>query len=183
MKRVMTVAIVLLLCLMVALPVTADVAGARSPQKDIVVEKAVLNEQDVLPCVVVTTVQQAEKKTTDISQEDRDALVEAYKALSDGSVALPIKGEYAVREIVDIGFKNEGCLAQADHGNKAEVLKQAGVTLTLDLNLGIEAGDKICVMTYIDGVWAEIESAENNGDGTITCVFAGLCPVAIAVVG
>lgn len=183
MKRVVTVAIVLLLCLMVALPVAADVAGANSPEIKIEIKQADMNGLALEDCVEITTVQQAEEKSTDITQEERDALLNVYNALVDGTASLPIEGEYAVREIVDISFKNEACRALEEHGHKDEVLKQPDVVLSIDLDLGIEEGEKICVMTFIDNKWEEIESAENNGDGTITCVFEDLCPVAIAVIG
>lgn len=184
MKKILTVAVVLLLCVMIALPVGADVTAAPSPQQlDPEIKEANLNGLVLEDCVVITTVQQAEEKSTDITQEERDALLTAYNALVDGTESLPIEGEYAVREIVDIGFKKSGCRDLEDHGKKDDVLKQEDVILTIDFNMGIEADAEVCVMTYIDGEWAEIKSAVNNGDGTVTCEFEDLCPVAFAVIG
>ena len=184
MKKILTAAVALLLCVMIALPVGAGVTAVSSPALEATeIKKATLNGMALEDCVVITTVQQAEDKATDITQEERDALLAAYNALVDGSASLPIEGEYAVREIVDISFKKSDCRDREDHGKKDEVLKQEGVTLVVDLNMGIEAGAKLCVMTYIGGEWKEIVSTVNNGDGTVTCEFEDLCPVAIAVLG
>lgn len=183
MKKILTAAIVLLLCVMIALPAGADGTGAPSPLLETEIKKADLNGLELDGCVIITTIQQAEEKATDITQEERDTLLTVYEALVDGTESLPIDGEYAVREIVDISFKKAACRDLEDHGHKDEVLKQELVTLTLDLDMDIEADAEVCVMTYIDGQWAEIESAVNNGDGTVTCEFEDLCPVAIAVLG
>lgn len=194
MKKILTAAIVLALCLMIAVPVaSANGTAVNSPfftgitiggiEMDFAaLPGSGLDEEQLkqLPtCVEITTVEQAEEKSTDITQEERDALLQAYADLEAGKVTLA-QG-FVVRELVDISFKQEACRALESHGNKAEVLKQEGVTLSLKLDLGIGAEEKICVMTLIDGVWNEIVSAENNGDGTVTCVFDDLCPVAFLV--
>lgn len=183
MKKILALAAVVLLCAAVVLPAGADVTAAPSPELKLEVKKAALNELALDDCIVITTVQEAEEKSTDISQEERDTLLAVYNALVEGTESLPIEGEYTVREIVDVSFKLNGCRNQESHGNKEALLAQEDVVLTLDLDVGIEPEAKICVMTYIDGVWKEIVSAENNGDGTITCEFAALCPVAFAVIG
>lgn len=184
MKKLLTVAAVLLLvCAMAALPVGADVTAAPSPLLEPKIEKADLNGLALEACIEITTVQQAEEKCTDISQEERDVLLEAYNALVDGTESLPIEGDYVVREIVDISFKLLDCREKEDHGQKDELLKQEDMVLTIDFDMGVEPDAEVCVMTYIDGVWEEIVSVENNGDGTVTCVFADLCPVAFAVLG
>ena len=36
-------------------------------------------------------------------------------------------------------------------------------------------------MTYNDGQWEPIRETRNNGDGTVTCLFEHLCPVAFFV--
>jgi len=187
MKRVLTVAIALLLCLSIALPIGANAAIFNSPKAAPVMAMNVQMEGidvDVAlnDCIVVTTVKQAEEKSTDITDEEREALLKAYNALVDGSEALPIEGEYAVRDIVDVSVKYEGCRALADHGNKAEALAAEGVTLSIDFNLGVAAGEKVATFVYIDGKWNNVETT-NNGDGSVTCVFDALCPVAFAVVG
>lgn len=209
MKKILTVAIVVAFCALAvmsaamfgALPATASDVDASSPTKGGTTIKDVgLDGLDGLEglegvegldgvyldsldeCVVITTVEEAEEKTTDITQEERDTLLKAYQGLVDGEVSLPIDGSYAVREIVDISFKYDACRQLEEHGHKDEVLAIEGVQLTIDFDMGVGADETVCVMTYINGEWAEIEEVVNNGDGTVTCVFEDLCPVAFAVV-
>ena len=134
-------------------------------------------------CIVVTNVMEAEEKTTDISQEARDLLLDIYDQMVDGTMSLPIDGDFSVRDLVDVSFKYEGCELLEDHGQKAKVLALPGVTLSVDFDLGVAADEELVVMTYINGEWVEIESVTNNGDGTVTCVFEDICPVAFAVLG
>lgn len=136
-------------------------------------------------CIVVTNVDEAKAATTDISQETRDLLLEIYDKLVEGSMNLPIEGDFSVRDLVDVSFKYEGCELQEDHGNKAKILALPGVTLSVDFNLGVAADEELVVMTYNaeTETWTEIESVTNNGDGTVTCVFEDICPVAFAVLG
>lgn len=186
MKRVLTVAVVLLLCLSIALPLGANAAIFNSPQADplMVVEANIEGTEDpVTGCVIVTTVEEAKNENPDITEEEKAELIAAYEALCDGSEKLPIEGEHAIREVVDISFKYEGCRLIPEHGKKDEALKAEGVTLTVKLNLGVEAGANIAAFTRIDGEWAPVVETVNNGDGTVTCVFEDLCPVAFAVLG
>ena len=187
MKRVITVAVALLLCLSIALPLGANASIFESPEdlQSLEVKKVAMEGLDVSlnDCVLITTVEEAKSGNPDITAEEKAALLAAYDALVDGSEALPIDGEYAVREIVDISFKYNACRMQADHGQKDEALKAEGVTVSIDFAMGVEADAKVAVFTYIDGKWNEIVSAVNNGDGSVTCVFEDLCPVAFAVLG
>lgn len=132
-------------------------------------------------CVVVTSIAQAKDKSTDISQEDRDLLLEVYEQLENGSMKLPLKGETVVKELVDISFEYEDCRLIEEHGHKDEVLKQEGVTLTVQFAMNLSQEENLAVLSYIDGQWVEVESTEINADGTVTCVFEDVCPVAFVL--
>jgi hypothetical protein len=147
-----------------------------------VIDMAEMDGEGVEDCVVVTTIKQAEEKSTDISQEDRDLLLEVYEKLEEGSMTLPLEKEgYVVRELVDVSFEYEDCRQIEEHGHKDENLKKEGVTLTVTFDLGIGTFEDLIVMAYVDGEWTPIKSVENNGDGTVTCVFEDICPVAFIV--
>lgn len=139
----------------------------------------------IADCIVVTSVVEAEEKTTDISQEARDLLLDIYDRMVNGDETLPIEESFSIRELVDVSFKYEACELLEDHGNKAEIVKLPGVTLNVSFDLGVDAEETVVVMTYVevDGEmkWVEIESVTNNGDGTVSCVFEDICPVAFAV--
>lgn len=192
MKKKFVVTLALALCIAIALPVAAVATGfvpSITYKGGPGVDDAQMTDvngvvmEGVDGCVVVTSIEQAREKKTDISQEDRDLLIEVYEKLEKGEMTLPIEDEYVIRDLVDVSFEYNDCRLKEDHGNKPAGLKQEGVVLTLKFDLGIEADANLTVMTYIDEEWTEIEKVTNNGDGTVTCVFEDICPVAFAVVG
>lgn len=132
-------------------------------------------------CVVVTSIAQAIEKSTDISQEDRDLLLEVYEAIAKGEMELPLKADYVIRDLVDISFEYDDCRCIEEHGHKDECLAEDGVTLTLTFDMDVPASAHVTVMAYVDGEWTSVKSVENNGDGTVTCIFEDICPVAFVV--
>lgn len=191
MKKAIALAVVLVLCIAVALPVAAaegfvpsiTYKGGPGTSEIILVDERESKtvEEGVDSCVVITSIEQARVKSTDILQEERDLLLEVYEKLSDGSMVLPIEEEHVIRELVDVSFEYSDCRVIEEHNHKDERLKAEKVTLKVDFDLGIEKDAKLAVMTYIEDKWEAIESVENNGDGTVTCIFEDVCPVAIAV--
>lgn len=132
-------------------------------------------------CLVVTSVAQAAEKSTDISQDDRDLLLEVYEALAKGDMGLPLDGNYVIRDLVDISFKYEDCRCIEEHDHKDACLAQDGVTLTVTFDMGVTADADVIVMAYVNGEWTAIKRVINNGDGTVTCIFEDICPVAFVV--
>ena len=137
--------------------------------------------QDVLGCIIVTNIEQAREKSTDLHQSERDLLLEVYEKLVSGEMTLPIEGEYVIRDLVDISFKYEDCRQKKEHGNKDEIMAKENTVLTLDLDLKIAKNENMAVYAYIDGEWDEIPEVVNNGDGTVTGAFENVCPVAFVV--
>ncbi len=180
MKKMICLLVLLVMCASLVLPVMASqnqfvpsIGYKDGPG----IDDADLDGEDVDQCVIVTTVEQAKKKETDISQEDRDLLQEIYEKLVDGSMTLPVDGDYVIRDLVDVSFEYEDCREIEEHGNKPEKLKQEGTTLTITFDMGVKSDEKIIVMVYIDGQWVPVEDVTNNGDGTLTVVFEDICPV------
>ena len=137
---------------------------------------------DVSDCLVITTIKQANDKSTDITQEERDLLLDVYKQLSDGTMTLPLDGDYEILHLLDINFRYEDCRQQHDHGDKFEILNETDKSIKVKFtDVGVSAGDELIVMTYSNGKWEKISSAVNNGDGSVTCEFEHFCPVAFAV--
>lgn len=140
---------------------------------------AELEQDEVEACLVITSLKGAAEKSTDISQETRDLLLEAYEKLNSGEVKLPGSEGFVIRELVDVSWKQIACVEEK-HTHE-EDLEKENVTVTIDLEMGLDANTDILVYAYHDGQWELIESAKNNGDGTVTCVFEHFCPVAFAV--
>ena len=182
MKKVLCMLMALVLAVSLAVPAFAadtfvpSITYKDGPDVIEAIQKSDEEEKDVDDCVVVTTLKQAEEKKTDISQEDRDLLKEVYDALKNGTMKLPIEGDYVVWELFDLSFEYEDCREDEEHGNKDEQLKKQGNTLTVTFKLGIKPTETISVLAYVDGKWVAVE-ATNNGDGTLTCVFEDICPV------
>lgn len=193
MKKKLVMILALILCVAIAVPVVAVASGfvpsitykGAPLSSGISMVNAdgttVAGMEDIGNCVVVSTVEQARDKETDISQEDRDLLIEVYEKLEKGEMTLPIAGEYVIRDLVDISFLYNGCRMKADHNDKPVTLREKDVFLQMTLDLGIEADAKLMVLVYVDGAWTAVKDVENNGNGTVTCLFEDICPVAFVV--
>lgn len=184
MKKLICLLVALIMCASLVLPVLAaenQFVPSSSYKDSPDVTDAKLDGEDVDQCVIVSTVEQAKKKETDISQEDRDLLQEVYEALKDGSMTLPLDFDYVIRDLVDVSFEHDDCREIDEHGNKPQKLKPEGVTLIVTFDMGVGAYETVTVLTYIDGQWVPVKSVTNNGDGTLTVVFEDICPVVFVV--
>ncbi len=184
MKKVLSLAITLALCMSLTISAFAaenEFVPSITYKDGPSITSAEMDGADVSACLVVTTLKDAEEKNTDITQDERDTLQQVYEDLKNGTTTLPTDENYVIRELIDLSFKHNECREVDEHGQKDQKLKEDGITLTADFDLGISKEDEVLVFVYIDGEWQSIESVKNNGDGTITCVFEDICPVAFAV--
>lgn len=133
-----------------------------------------------IDCLIITPVSKVDT-STEIPEDARAILKDVYAKLLDGSMVLPYEkidsslraDAMVIRDLFDATFV---C------GEHPEMLAPEGVVLELTFDLGVDADEQVYVMTYNDGEWNPIVSVTNNGDGTVTCVFEHLCPVAFSVV-
>ena len=183
MKRIVSLIGALLMCFTLASTAFAETntfVPSISYKDGPDIEDAALNGEDVSGCLVVSSITDAKNESTDITQDERDTLLDVYDQLSDGSMELPLENEgYVIRELVDVSFRHSSCV-EAGHDHK-EKLAEAGVTVAIDFDLGVKADTEVVVFAYVDGQWVRIENVTNNGDGTLTCVFEDICPVAFCV--
>lgn len=181
MRRIICLLGVLLVCATLVCPaLAADTFVPSISYKDgPKVRSAILGGNDVKNCVVVTSIGQAENKSTDITQEARDELLDVYAKLSNGSMKPPVEG-YVVRELVDVSFKQTACVENESH-NCAEELAKDGTTIKVTFDLGVAKSTEVVVKTYINGAWEDVVAVTNNGDGTVTVEFEHFCPVAFCV--
>lgn len=180
MKKTMIFLTVLMLLTAMILPVSA----ARAEYVPSVTYKdgpdivdADLGGSDVGDCLEVTSILEAKQKTTDILQEDRDLLLDVFKEISNGSMELPLEDDYVILELVDVSFTASDCVP--NHTHKEDLAKE-GTTIEVDFTLDVDPGVKVVTLVYLNGEWVPVETV-NNGDGTVTCVFEDICPVAFAV--
>lgn len=181
MKKLICLLAVLALCLSMGIPAFAaknDFVPSIGYKDGPGIKDAEMGDEDVDDCIIVTTIKEAEDKSTDISQEDRDLLLEVYEELTEGDMTLPVEGKHEIRDLVDVSFEYEDCRQQEDHGDKPGQLKEEGVTVTITFEMGIDPDEVIEVYVYIDGQWVAVKNVTNNGDGTLTVEFEDICPVA-----
>ena len=125
--------------------------------------------------IVITPITEKDK----LSDEDRDNLEKALKEITDGTAQLPeeikdLLGENPVaKDLFDVTAVAEDIIKYLEEGH--------AIKLTFDANVG--EGEAVDVAAYIDGTWLAAIECINNGDGTITVVLPGLCPVGIFVKG
>ena len=184
MKKIICLISALLLCMSLFIPAMAtenefvpSITYKDGPE----IIEAKIDEEDVTSCVTVTSIKKAEDKTTDITQEERDKLLEVYNKLTSGEMKLPLDGDYTIRDLVDVSFEYEDCRCDESHGNKDECLKDDGVKLTVVFDMDVNSSDKLKVLVYIDGEWVLVEDVTINEDGTVTVDFEDICPVVFCV--
>ncbi len=135
-------------------------------------------------CLEVTSIPEAQKGSTSLSQEGRDLLLRVYKELKEGTMELPYakfklaSKDMVIRELVDISWT---CQDEPASDNHPEIVAPKGTVFEVILNLGVARDVDVYVMTYKNDEWNPIVKTVNNGDGTVTCTFEDLCPVAFAV--
>lgn len=193
MKRICAIVLVLLLLAVLELPVMAaenEFAPSIGYKDGPEIDKAEIDrtdpekpdqpKEDAKPCLVITTVIQAQKKETDISQEERDLFLDIYDKMTNNETTLPESyGGWVIRELVDVSWRYTDCV-QSNHG-KEEWLKEEDNTLTVTLKTGIPVNVEVVVFVYLDGEWVQVENVTHNSDNSLTCEFEDIGPVAICV--
>ena len=205
MKKIITGLVTLVLCLSVACPVfAADFVESigYKPAPEIIP----INEDDDIigyivdgdgkqitvehgKCIVITPVSEA-NSSQEIPAEEKETLLKEYNEFATGKKKLSdVKGlddyakkvlgegkdadDFVIRDFFDASMICED----------KEELEKDGTTLDLTFKTGIAKDTPVAAMVFLDGEWKLIEKVVNNGDGTITCTFEDLCPVAFLVPG
>lgn len=204
MKKIIACIVALMVCASMVLPVAAakdtfTPSVTNKPSPDVVPVPdpdgvpaigEILAGDEVIDyiyedCLVITAVADADTSEL-IPDPARDLLLDVYEQLRSGSMKLPyskfnagLKDEdMVIRDLFDASFLCGDGTMGTDH---PEVLEPAGVVLRITFDLGVAADDKVYTMTYKNGEWDPIVSTVNNGDGTVTCTFEHLCPIAFSV--
>lgn len=135
-------------------------------------------------CLIVTPVAEVDT-SEEIPEEAAETLKYVYEALVSGEMKLPydkVEG-YSGQDMVILELVDATWLCgtpTSDHDHPTEVAPE-GILFDITFELGVSEFAEVVVMTYHDGEWAPIEKVVNNGDGTVTCTFEHLCPVAFSV--
>ena len=116
---------------------------------------------------------------TGIPDDAEELLEHIYEELLADRMELPFENpdEMVIIQLIDATFLCDGATDYIDH---EAMIEPEGVCLELTFDLGVDADVVVTVMCYIDGQWVEVPTV-NNGDGTVTCLFEKICPIAFAV--
>lgn len=184
MRRIACLLLALVLCLGMVVAVSADEfvpsigykEEPKIPEPPVIVDDDDKEELDG-PCLVITPVSEALK----VKEEDRtdyeQLLVEVYDKLVDGSMTIPFDDDKdrVIRDLID------ATLVCGEYHDHVEQLKKPGVMIEITFDIGIGKNTNVDVMVYMDGKWVPAEKVVNNGDGTVTCLFEDICPIAFLV--
>ena len=127
-------------------------------------------------CLIITAISMIDI-STEIPEAAGDIMKYVYEQLTKGDMVLPYEldglnpDEMVIRDLIDASWLCE------EH---PAMLEPEGVTIDLTFDIGVDADTKVYVYVYIDGVWTPVPVV-NNGDGTVTCTFEELCPIAFCV--
>lgn len=142
-------------------------------------------------CMVITSIFDLDK-SKDIPKDAKDLLLNVYEQLNQQDAKLTVlcpelndivkdqlgdsytADDLVIRDLFDIS-------GMCDELQK-ELVKD-GYTLELKFDLNIASNSFVTAMVYVDGKWQPLKKVVNNGDGTITCTFENLGPVAFLVKG
>ena len=186
MRKFICLLTAVLVCVSLALPVFAakdDFVPSIEYKDGPVITGGVLDGTDVTDCLIVTTIEQARNDSTDISEEERQLLLDLYDKLLKDELDLPLDYDYTILELLDISFKYEGCVNKDDHIDKEQILNEAGKTVVIDFDLDVPDGSNLKVLVYNDGAWEIVKDVVVNNDGTVTVTFERIGPVAFVVDG
>ena len=135
-------------------------------------------------CLLVTPVSQATTSQL-IPAAARDLLLKVYNELKSGLMQIPYEkfnaglkaADMVIRDLFDATWL---CIDQTKV-DCADLIEPEGVVLDITFNLGVSKDAKVYVMAFKNNEWNPIVKTVNNGDGTVTCTFEHLCPIAFSV--
>lgn len=190
MKKIISLFLVAALCCCAALPAMAEEFVPSIGYKDnptiegeielVDKEENVLEKLDS-ECLEITPVSEAIDTPEDKRSDSDKLLVDVYEKLTDGTMKLPYDetmGDMVIRDLIDASLI---CGEEHTDPNHVEELAKEDVYIRLTFDLGVKPETEVVVMAYVDGKWEVIETVRNNGDGTVTCVFNQICPIAFSV--
>lgn len=197
MKKIIACLTALLLCATLVIPAAAaeftpsvnqkpapDVVPTPDPDGDPAIGVILNGDGEIIDyvgeeCLVITGISEAED-SDEIPEDAKELLLDVYDKLTSGEMTLPYDkydpdmnpGNMVIRDLFDATFLCD------EH---PEMLDDEGVTMKLTFDIGVKPGVEVVVMTYINGQWEPVVKTVNNGDGTVTCTFEEICPIAFSV--
>ena len=138
-----------------------------------------VEEDQLTGMLVVTSISEAQEKSTPITQPERDLLLDLYTQMDSGDMKLPVANDQlVVRELVDVSYASIG----AATGQAVEAwLEKEGNTVTVEFDLGVADDTEVIVMIFAEEEWVPAEKVVNLGNGKVSVEFQRLGSVAFCV--
>ena len=181
MRKIICLLCVLVLCMSLACPVFAaqntfvpSITYKDTPD----IDDAQQNGENTGSCLVTSSIDDA-RAAGDKATEDQQELLDLYAKLDNGTMKLPLEGNFVIRDLISVTFDQVGCI-DPSHGHE-EWLAQPGNCIDLTFDLGVSRGTDVQVLVYKDGQWTPAEDVVNNGNGTVTCTLEDLGTIAFCV--
>lgn len=192
-----------LLCLGLATPAFAEgfVPSVGVKDAPTIVSAEIIGEDGSVlrevseDCLIVTSLNAilaGEEGVNDHHNGNFALLLEIYEKLKSGEMELPYEkfdadldpANMVIRDLFDATLVcTEDTAPDCEPGaeeNCAEVIEPTGIRIRITFDLGVSADTTVYTMSYKNDEWGVIPTV-NNGDGTVTCTFEHLCPVAFSV--
>ena len=198
MRKVICLAIALLLCVSMTLPAFAAEDSfvpsiTYKPNPEIVPVEGedgeeyigVIRDKDgnVLDyvghgCLRITPIAHVWDEEIEVPQVIEELLLYVYEKLNDGSMKIPYDKHEAGLDAANMVIRDLFDARWVCEEHRAMIEKE-GVVFELTFDLGVVADAQIFVMTYDEATkeWEPIVKTVNNGDGTVTCTFEHLCAI------
>ena len=160
MRKFICVLVALLICASAALPVLAApgefVPSIEYKDGPTVVGGSTSDGTDISDKITINTIEGALKGDSDMSDEDREALLEVYEDLKQPESTAPVDKEDVVLDIFDV---------KVDH--------KEGTSSSITFDFDLPADVEVDIVIRTEGEWIVIDKEDitYNADGTITVVI------------
>ena len=206
MKRVVCLAMVIILCFAVASPAFAAKnefvpsisykdhpeivpvpTDPDSPADKVVVGEIVDKVKDEVvediheEHLVITPVSGAED-STEIPEAAKNQLIDIYEQLTEGTMEIPYEKIDPSIDPNNMVIRDLFDVSSVNEDHQQDVHEE-NMAVRVTFDLGVSPKANVYVMTYINDEWVPAVSAFNNGDGTVTIVVEAFGPVVFAVEG
>ena len=186
MKKVVSIALMLALCLALAIPAFAAGEGfvpsigyKETPEVEKIFEVlgdgTVVETWPVDALIIVPISDVLDKTDKELTEDEKKMFEDLYNDLLSGDKTIPYPDGDSNKVIRDFFFTK---LIGED---RIKELEKDDVYISITFNTGIGPDEEVTVMRYNDGEWLPAADVVNNGDGTITVVLDILGVIAFSV--
>ena len=186
MKKVVSIALMMALCLALAIPAFAAGEGfvpsiGYKDHPEVIKVFEVLDDGTVIDtwptdALIIVPISDVLNKTDkELTADEKKMFEDLYNDLLSGDETIPYPDGDSNKVIRDFFF------AKLIGEERIKELEKDDIYISITFDVGIGPDEEITVMRYNDGEWLPATSVVNNGDGTITVILDILGVIAFSV--